>query len=213
MRKYIARWLFTFSLIGLLTLLVACDDNSTSHTISTPDEAGKIHTSSTQTILSLNPISTLSVTASGGLSGSYAFTDPVSVGSSQLTLMSKAQRLTLGVHARDGLSLNITVLPYTGPGSYTLSNTYNTTTAQTIDLTDGTKVWGGFVRQSPHWTCALTIASDSPASITIAGNAISGYHEIKGKFSCSKILSALNTDPPLDLTNGQLDMFAHAVHV
>jgi hypothetical protein len=210
MRKYLSHWLFSLSLIGLVTLLAACSA-SPSPTTSTPDAAGKVHTSSaTQTNLSQNPVGTLSVMASGGLSGPYSFIDPVNMGTSQITPMSKAQRLMLGVRGRDGLSLNITVLPYTGPGSYTLSNTYTTTTSQTIDITVGTKVWGGFIRQSPHWTCALVIASDTPASVSVAGSSITGYHEIKGKFSCSKILSALNTDAPVSLTNGQLDLFAHA---
>jgi hypothetical protein len=211
MRKCISRWLFSCGLIGLLTLLAACSSNSSPTTI-TPDAGGKVHTSSaTQTSFSQNPVGTLSMMASGGLSGPYAFIDPVNMGTSQISPMSKAQRLMLGVRGRDGLSLNITVLPYTGPGSYTLSNSYTTTTSRTIDITVGTKVWGGFIRQSPHWTCALVIASDTPASVSVAGKSSAGYHEIKGKFSCSQILSALNTDAPLNLTNGQLDLFVHAV--
>ena len=211
MRKSMSQWLFSLSLIGLLVLLAACDSGSTGGVTSVPNITGTVHTSSTRISLSQSPIGTLSVKASGGLSGSYTFKDPVAMGTSQITPMSKSKRLTLSVQqGNNGLALHITVLPYAGSGSYTLSNAYNTTTSQTIDLTKGTKVWGGFIRQAPHWTCLLTIASDTVAPVNIDGSLVTGFHEIKGKFSCSLILSALNTDPPVNLTDGQLDLFAHS---
>jgi hypothetical protein len=61
------------------------------------------------------------------------------------------------------------------------------------------------------WTCPLTIASDTAATINANGQQYTNFREIKGSFSCSQVLSALNTDPPVNLSNGQLDVFVQTV--
>ena len=133
----------------------------------------------------------------------------VPVESNDNQLITTPKNKTFKIVAIDNLMIfSLTVLPYTGPGSYTLSNKYFPDNSQneTLTVQSGQKAWGGYKRLSPSWTCPLTIASDTAATITVAGNALP-VHEIKGSFSCSMLLSALNTDPPVSLSNGQFDVF------
>jgi hypothetical protein len=137
----------------------------------------------------------------------YMVTVPIESNSNELITTSKNKIFKLTAQG-DVVSITLTILPYTGTGSYTLSNKYFPDNFQneTLAVQSGLKVWGGYKRLSPGWTCPLTIASDTAASITVAGNPLA-IHEIKGSFSCSMVLSAVNTDPPVNLKNGQFDVF------
>ena len=137
----------------------------------------------------------------------YVVTVPIESNSNELITTSKNK--TFKIQALDTVMIfSLTVLPYTGPGSYTLSNKYFPDNSQndTLTVQSGPKAWGGYKQLSPTWTCPLTIASDTAATITVGGNPLA-IHEIKGSFSCSMVLSALNTDPPISLSNGQFDVF------
>jgi hypothetical protein len=200
MRKLFYHWLISLGMFGLIIILASCGGSSTGSTTGTP---GNGSTPSGDTT------STVSFTASGGLTGSYTLNAGES---SQLLTTSKNKQLTINA-VGGGLSANIVVLPYTGPGSYTLSNKYFADNSQkeTIDFQKGQKVWGGYIRLSPSWTCSLTIASDTATTLTVSGQVYTNFRKIKGSFSCSQVLSALNTDPPVNLSNGQFDVFAQTV--
>ena len=199
-------------MFGLILILAACGGGSTGPTTGSNGNGSASPTTSTGNTTSTpapTPVgtSTVSFTASGGLNGMYAVTVPIESNSNELITTPKNK--TFKIVAIDNLMIfSLTVLPYTGPGSYPLSNKYFPDNSQneTLTVQSGQKAWGGYKRLSPTWTCPLTIASDTAATITVAGNPLS-IHEIKGSFSCSMLLSALNTDPPVSLSNCQFDVF------
>jgi len=214
MRRLYYRWLVSPCMFALIFILAACGGGSTGPTTGSNGNGSASPTTSTGNTTSTptptpTPVgtSTVSFTASGGLSGANVITVPVESNDNQLITTPKNK--TFKIVAIDNLMIfSLTVLPYNGPGSYTLSNKYFPDNSQneTLTVQSGQKAWGGYKRLSPSWTCPLTIASDTAATITVAGNPLP-VHEIKGSFSCSMLLSALNTDPPVSLSNGQFDVF------
>jgi hypothetical protein len=210
MRHLYYRWLVSPGMFVLIFILAACGGGSAGPTTGSNGNGSASPTTSTgNTTSTPTPVgtSTVSFTASGGLNGANVITVPIESNSNELITTSKNK--TFKIQAIDNLMIfTLTVLPYTGPGSYTLSNKYFPDNSQneTLAVQSGQKVWGGYKRLSPTWTCPLTIASDTAATITVGGNPLA-VHEIKGSFSCSMVLSALNTDPPISLSNGQFDVF------
>lgn len=207
MRKLFHDWLFFLGLVGLLAMLTSCGGGSGSTSNGNGSASPSTSTGTTAPTSSTgNTTSTVSFTGSGGLSSSYTLNAGES---SQIVTTSKNKKLTI-IATGNGTSISIIVLPYTGPGSYTLSNKYFSDNSQskTIDVQTGQKVWGGFIRLSPSWTCSLNIASDTAVTVTLEGQTYTNFHRVTGSFSCSMVLSALNTDPPLNLSNGQIDVLA-----
>lgn len=183
-----AFWRFSLGMIGLVLLLTACTGGSGgSTTTSTP----------TPSPIPIPSQSTLSFTASGGLTGSYAISDP-GTGSSDSSQ-------ALGVIVGDqNWYFTLSYRPYPGPGTYSFSNTPTDSSWGSVGFAsnDGTKVWQLL---SPA-TCQLTVTADTAFK---TGGSSPKYHEVKGTFACSSLAST--TESPLAVSNGQFDIVALVV--
>ena len=204
MRRLCYHWLISLGMVGLIMILASCGGSNTVSTTATPGNG------SSNTTLG-NDTRTISFTVSGGLSGQFKLTAPLLQSLSQLQITSqKGRNLHIDVQ-NDVLRIRLTVYPYTGPGSYTLSHVSTFDNSESIILVKGAKFWGG---RNP--LCPLTIASDTAASDATAIVKAYGqgydFHEIKGSFTCSQVISETHTDPSVDLSNGQFDMFVRVLN-
>ncbi len=207
MRRLCYHWLISLAMFGLIIILASCGASNTGSTTATP---GNGSNSTSNTTLG-NDTSTLSFTASGGLSGKYMLTAPLLQSLSQLEITSqRGKNLHIDVQ-NDVLHIRLTVYPYTGPGSYTLSHVSAFDNSESMILVKGAKFWGG---RNP--LCPLTIASDTAATDAAAIVKAYGqgydFREIKGSFTCSQVLSETHTDPSVDLSNGQFDVFVRVLN-
>ncbi len=188
MRKRHASWRIVLALVGLALLLTACGgDDSTNGPKATP----------TPTDVPFPVQSTVSFTASGGLSGAYTIND-TNIGSNY-------SPLALGVIvANQDWFFTLTYHPNPGPGTYTFSNTPTSASWGSVAFSskDGTKAW--LLLSSA--TCQLDVTRDIPLKTPANGPQ---YHEVKGTFSCPT-LTAPSGDP-LAISDGQFDVVALVV--
>jgi hypothetical protein len=189
MRKPHAFWHISPATAGLLLLLTGCGGiggSTTTNTI-TP----------TPSIPPIPAQSTLSFTASGGLSGTYTFKDS-GRGSSYTS-----QELVVLVGDQNWF-FTMSYNPYKGPGTFTFSSVPTSPPWGSVAFssTDGTKAW----QLVPPATCQLTVTSDVALK---NARGVAQYHEVKATFSCSS-LSSLTADA-LAISSGQFDIVAQVL--
>lgn len=191
-------WRTYLGLLGLLIILAACGGTSNQPTGTTTPTTHPATNAPSTSGNTANPptTSTVSFTASGGLTGAYTISDN--------DRGSNYGKPTLGFILSDHdwrffLSYN----GYTGPATYTLKFTPASppTASVTVQSADGSKTW----RLTSPASCQLTVDSDALVP-GLTGNA--QYHEMKGHFSCPTLAS---TSSSITLTNGQFDIIALVV--
>lgn len=190
-------WHMLIAVLGLLVILTACGGGSTNSTTGTSTPS-TTNTPSPSTNPTTVPASIVSFTASGGLTGPYTLSDKDA--SSGVGSSPNGKALNVFVSDQDW-SFVLGYVPYTGPGTYTVSHKAGSAISAGVSLTNtgNTKSWSLL----PPSSCHLTIASDT--SLNVGGTT---YHEIKGSFSCSSLATIASTSAPLTLNNGQLDVMA-----
>src|ERR1051326_7578948 len=186
MRKPRAFWHTSLGILGLLLLFTACTGGN--------GAGASANVTVTPTTPPVPAQSTLSFTASGGLSGSYSINDP-GRGSNYGTQ-------ALGVIVGDqNWYFTMSFRPYPGPGTYSFSNIPSSPPWGSVEFasSDGTKAW----QLIQPATCQVTVTSDT-AFKTVKGSP--PYHEVKGTFACPSLTST--TETALAVSNGQFDIVA-----
>jgi hypothetical protein len=192
MHKPLASWRIVLAVVGLALLLTACGsgDAPTGPT-GTP----------TPTPIPFPAQSTVSFTASGGLSGSYTINDP-GTGSTYSN-----QALNVVVGDQDWF-FTLSYHPYPGPGTYSFSNISTNASWGSVAFSskDGTKAW--LLLSSA--TCQLAVTSDIDLKTPASGPQ---YHEVKGTFSCPTLTPPPPSGDPLAISDGQFDVVAQVAAV
>lgn len=190
MRTLRASWRIFIAIVGLLLLLTACDNGSGPNSVKstvTPSPA-------------LPPIpaqSTVSFTASGGLSGAYTIND-TGRGSTYTT---QSLRVVVG---DQNWFFTMSYSAYAGPQTYSFSYTPTKPPWGSAGFSskDGTKAWQLF----PPAACQLAVTSDVALRPADGGQQ---YHEVKATFSCPSLSSPSGST--LTISDGQFDIVALVV--
>lgn len=192
------RWLVLLGMLGIVLLLAACDDGESTNLtiISTPSLP-----------------STIKLTVSGGVSGTY-------------TIISQNFRLSqyhpdqywraLTIDVADSAWEIIIAMPgshygvgnpplfYRGPATYALSAGHGEVSFASADHT---KIWD-FATGATSASCAVTIDSDTSWN----SQSSSATTELKGVFSCSQLNSdGPSLEPPITISKGQFDVVAENI--
>ncbi len=198
MRKHRSYWHIWIAMLVLMLLLTACDGSGTTSSTSGSNGTSTPHpTSTTASSGSINTTSTVSFSASRGLTGEYTISD-----SNTPSNYSKSA-LGLVVHDQSWV-FTLEYTGYKGPRTYTFM------------FTPARPPWGKVGLASPdfkkRWdltsstSCQMTVTSDTSLN---TGGGSPQFHEVKGSFSCSSLAS--ESSPSIMLTNGQLDIVALVV--
>ena len=192
-------WRICIGLLTLIIILAACGGTSNQPTNTSTPTHPATHTGSTPGNTANPPTtSTVSFTASGGLTGAYTISDN--------DRGSNYGKPTLGfILSNHSWRFFLSYSGYNGPATYTLKFTPASPPvgSVTVQSADGSKTW----RLTSPATCQLTVDSDTLVS-GLTGNA--QYHEVKGHFSCPTLAS---TSSSITLTNGQFDIIALVVPI
>lgn len=179
--------LFLLLLLTASLLLVSCGVQGVT---------GSGPTNNASTPLTHLPKGTLRFTASGGMNGTYTFTD---IGVAYI----QQQGLILG--AQDSAwSFLMHVHGYTGPGTYSViipktSGYSGTDNSLHVLYSSGSQLLSWTL--TAFTACQVVVASDVPLG-TMLGDPI---HHVKGAFSCPN-LATTGEYPPLALSDGQFDV-------
>ena len=196
------RWQQCMVLIGIFILLhglIACaiGGNPPGSAGNTPTTTNGANSPAATNIATSDPtvdsISTISFTISGGSAGTYTLHSTPTI--SKLRHGHKEFTIDL---ASNGKSIFLVFYGYTGPGSYTLVNGINGGDVR-IDLGTQSTAWDLSLR--PDASCQLTITSDTPSQYV-------GIDRMKGSFSCPALNSSHpdQEKKPITVSNGQIDV-------
>lgn len=199
------RWLVWLGVLGVLLLaLSACGDEGISG----------------QTVITTTPpvsVSTVKLTVSGGLSGTYAITSE-QYGSSQYHQIPYTAYKDLVIHVADSAwDLEIDMEPYIGPGAYHVDNLGLNDGSHwqvTFASADQKKTWDILAGSHKSPPCEVFVASDTSWNADAPGADTSSRAELKGTFTCSRLDSVgPEQEQSIAISDGQFDVVAENTRV
>ncbi len=194
MKEQRSSWRLLIGIVGFVLLVSACEGSSGGPTGATSSTPTATSTPAPATNASSPTKSTVTFTASGGLTGTYTISD-----NDRGSNYGKALTILVG---DQNWNFSLSYSAYTGPKSYTFKFDASNPPWGSLVLAskDGTKRWS----LTPATSCQMTVTSDT----TLAAGGGPGHHEVKGSFSCPSLAPISTSAAPLVITNGQFDIVA-----
>lgn len=155
-----------------------------------------------------NIVGNVSFTASGGLQGAFTISLP-GAATPESSILKGASASELEVVVNNAtMNFELSLSPYPGPGPYTLKPVQTNPTPGSFN---------GTVRissQQNSWSlhasaqCRVTIASDTSLTIQAQKKPL---REVKGGFDCPDLASDAGSGAPLNVTQGQFDVYVEVL--